>query len=152
MVVSDARTAIEALIAEYADLVDDGDFAGVGDLFARGRVCDPDGTVLAEGAAAVRRLYETTTRRYPDGTPRTQHSVTNLRIELADREARARSRFLVHQAVEDGGLRPVIAGRYHDRFADTGDGWHFVERRMEPRLTGDLRDHLLIDLPARGGQ
>lgn len=146
---SDARAAIEALIAEYADLVDDGDFAGVGALFARGRVCDAGGTVLAEGAAAVQALYETTTRRYPDGTPRTQHSVTNLRIEVAGGEASARSRFLVHQAVEPGALRPVIAGRYQDRFGEDDEGWHFVERRMDPRLTGDLGNHLLIDLPAR---
>jgi hypothetical protein len=148
--VSDDRGVIEGLLADYADRIDDGDFAGVGALFAAGRVCDEHGTVLAEGADAVRELYEATTRRYPEGTPRTHHAVTNVAIRIAGATASVRSRFTVYQAVTAGDLRPVIAGRYLDTFARNDAGWHFAERRMDPRLTGDLSGHLLIDLPETG--
>ena len=63
----------------------------------------------------------------------------------------ARSRFTVHQAVTDGALRPVMTGRYQDRFVREEGRWRFEERRIEPRLTGDLSAHLLIDLPGSSG-
>ena len=144
---SDDRGAIEGLLADYADLIDDGDFDGVGALFASGRVCDATGSVIAEGADQVRALYETTTRRYPEGTPRSHHLVSNLAITIDGNEAVARSRFTVFQAVDGGDLRPIISGRYADTFTRTDSGWCFAERRMDPRLTGDLSAHLLIDLP-----
>lgn len=149
--VSDDRAAIETLLADYADHIDDGDFDAVGALFSRGRVCDASGAVLADGAEAVRHLYEATTRRYPDGTPRTHHAVTNVAIVMTGSTATARSRFVVFQAVAEGGLRPVITGRYQDSFACRHGIWHFTERRMDVGLTGDLSEHLLIDLPAPDG-
>lgn len=150
-IVSDDRAAIEILLADYADHIDDGDFDAVGALFARGRVCDATGTVLAAGTEAVRELYEATTRRHPDGTPRTHHAVTNVAIAVIGDTATARSRFVVFQAVADGDLRPVITGRYQDAFACRHGIWHFTERRMDVGLTGDLSEHLLIDLPAPNG-
>ena len=146
--VSDDRAAIEDLLADYADHIDDGNFTAVGALFTHGRVCDATGAVLAEGAEPVRDLYEATTRRYPEGTPRTHHAVTNVMIGVTGDTATARSRFIVYQAVTDGALRPVITGRYRDTFARQDGAWHFTERRLDPRLTGDLSEHLLIDLPA----
>ena len=51
------------------------------------------------------------------------------------------------QQVDDLPLQPIIAGRYHDRFARTDDGWRFVARHLSTDLTGDLGHHLLQALP-----
>jgi 3-phenylpropionate/cinnamic acid dioxygenase small subunit len=145
----DGRQAVEALILEYAERIDRGDFDGVGALFAEGAVAGPDGTPLARGQAEVARLYERTTRRYEDGTPRTKHVTTNLRVEVDEGrgEASARSYFTVLQALPDLPLQPIVAGRYEDRFARSDGHWRFRERRMFVDLVGDVSRHLLISLP-----
>lgn len=143
------RDAILNLLHRYAECIDDGDYAGVGELFRDGTLVGPDGTPLATGAEAVTRLYERTTRLHEDGTPRTHHVTTNLVLEVDEEagEARARSYYTVLQATPDVPLQPIVAGRYHDVFARTDGRWHFRERRMFVRLVGDLRHHLLIELP-----
>jgi hypothetical protein len=61
----------------------------------------------------------------------------------ADGTVEARSSYLVLQAVEGVPLRPIITGRYVDRFARSADGgWHFVERAFVVDLVGDLSRHL----------
>jgi hypothetical protein len=50
---------------------------------------------------------------------------------------------MVFQALEEFPLQPIIGVRYHDRFARTGAGWRFAERRIDTRLVGDLSRHLL---------
>lgn len=147
---TDHRGEIENLLHRYAESIDAGDFAAVGELFARGRVCSPEGTPIAEGADAVTRLYESTTRRYPDdGTPKTHHVITNPIIEIdgSGTTATARSRFTVLQATEALPLQVVIAGGYRDRFERIDDTWGFAERIMQPTLYGDLSQHLLIGVP-----
>lgn len=147
MTAGNDRAEIEGLVYEYARRIDDGDFAGVGALFAQGSVCAPDGTPLATGAEAVEALYTATTRRYDDGTPRSHHVTTNLTIDIALSTASARSYFTVFQATEGVALQPIVTGRYADTFARTGGGWRFDQRIMELRLVGDVSQHLLIDLP-----
>ena len=139
--------AIAGLVARYADLIDAGDFDGLGDLFAHGRLVTPDGVTLAAGAEAVGDLYRSTTRLHADGTPRTAHLVTNLVIDVEPGAGRAvaRSRFTVLQAVEDGALQPIITGSYQDAFHRVLGTWWFAERAMVPHLLGDLSAHLLID-------
>jgi 3-phenylpropionate/cinnamic acid dioxygenase small subunit len=141
------RVEIEALVFEYARRMDDGDFAGVGALFAEGSVCAPDGTPLATGAEAVEALYTATTRRYEDGTPRSHHVTSNLAVVIDLSTATARSYFTVFQATDGLSLQPIVAGRYDDDFARTGGGWRFDRRVMHLRLVGDVSKHLLIDLP-----
>lgn len=147
MTTANDRVAIEALVHEYARRIDDGDFAGVGALFAEGSVCAPDGTPLATGADAVEALYTTTTKRYEDGTPHSHHVTTNLAVTIDLSSATAQSYFTVFQATEGLGLQPIVAGRYEDSFARTGGGWRFDRRVMHLRLVGDVSRHLLIDLP-----
>ncbi|WP_334141598.1 nuclear transport factor 2 family protein [Rhabdothermincola sp.] len=150
---------IEALIHRYAQLIDKGDFKGLGELFAWGRIVLEDGTVLAEGADAVTALYRTTTRLHDDGTPRTLHVTTNVIVELdaGAATAHARSYFTVLQQTPAVALQPIAAGRYRDRFERRGGGsgpagpgpgeWRFTERMLLPQFYGDVHDHLLIDLP-----
>ncbi|MGH8447108.1 MAG: nuclear transport factor 2 family protein [Solimonas sp.] len=145
----DDYRAIESLLYRYTEYMDAGDFAAIGRLFARGRIVAPAADKAFIGAAEVQALYEASARLYPDGTPRTQHLTSNVRIELDEsrREARAWSRFTVFQAVERLPLQAVIAGRYEDRLACDSDGWYFVERTMRTDLLGDLSHHLQYELP-----
>lgn len=144
----DDHREIEALLHRYAEAVDAGDFDAVGGLFAHGAVCAPDGTPIAEGAAAVTRLYETTTRRYEDGTPRTRHIVTNVVVERDPDSSRAvaRSRFTVHQATGSLPLQVIIVGDYEDHLELVDERWVFRRRIMRPVLLGDLSQHLLVDV------
>jgi len=145
---TDHRGEIENLLHHYAEAIDAGDFAGVGALFAHGRICGPDGVPIATGAAAVTKLYESTTRRYDDdGTPKTHHVITNPIVEIAGdaTTATARSRFTVLQATDELPLQVIITGGYRDRFAIVDGRWCFTERVMLPALFGDLSQHLLID-------
>lgn len=143
----DDYRAIEALLYRYADCMDAGDFTAVGQLFACARIVAPATGSSFTGADEVRGLYEASARLYPDGTPRTQHLTSNVRIALDGDTAQAWSRFTVFQAVGGLPLQPVIAGRYEDRFARAAGGWHFTERTMRVDLVGDLSHHLKYALP-----
>lgn len=138
---------IRNLLGRYCDLMDAGDWPGVGALFARGRLVTDDGTELAAGAEAVAEFYARGTQLH-DGSPGTKHLVVNTVIgePAADGTVEARSSYLVLQGVEGVPLQPIITGRYVDRFArsaDGGDGgWHFVERAFVVDLVGDLSRHL----------
>ena len=146
------RSQIEHLLFEYAALIDAGDFAGVGRLFAEARLTTAEGATVATGAVEVQALYASTTRLHEDGTPRTRHLTTNVIIEGVDPdEAQVRSYFTVLQQTGTVPLQPVIAGRYRDRVVRRPGGWRFAERCMMPDLFGDLHDHLLFDPAALEG-
>ena len=134
---------IRGLLGTYCQLIDAGDFAGVGRLMADAVLMTDDGTVVATGAEEVTNLYVGLVTRHDDGTPGTQHVVANTVLEELDGGAiRARSAYLVFQAVADLPLQPIITGRYRDTFARTDDGWCFAERRFFVDLVGDLSRHL----------
>ncbi|GAB1340336.1 nuclear transport factor 2 family protein [Streptomyces sp. E-15] len=137
-----SHRAVENLIARYAELVDDGDFAGLGALLADATFTGSGGPV--HGREAIERMYRDTVILHDDGTPRTQHVTTNVAVEV-DEEAGtavARSYVTVLQALPGLPLRPIAAGRYHDRF-DRRDGeWRFTARRVRINLVGDVSRHL----------
>jgi 3-phenylpropionate/cinnamic acid dioxygenase small subunit len=136
-----AHRAIEKLILTYAELVDHGDFAGVGELLARATFT---GTEPVSGREAIERYFRETLIVYEDGTPRTKHVTTNILVE-ADEEAgtaTSRSYFTALQALPDLPLQPVAAGRYHDRFERHDGHWHFLGRHVRVDLVGDVRRHL----------
>lgn len=145
----DSYRAIQNLLSTYAERIDAGDFAGVGQLFARGEILAPAGDQGVRGAANVQNMYEVFTKVYPDGTPRTQHMMSNVWIEVDETAgtAQARSRFTVLQQLDDFPLQVIIAGGYEDRFARDEQGWYFVQRLMQPKLYGDLSRHLLQSVP-----
>ncbi|HMD45479.1 MAG TPA: nuclear transport factor 2 family protein [Acidimicrobiales bacterium] len=150
MAAADDRLAVTDLIYTYAERIDAGDFEGVADLLA-------DADLTFEGFDAVRRgrdqilaLYRATTRRYPDGTPRTRHLVTNVIVERGPGEDRSSSRstFTVLQAVDGAlALQPIVAGRYRHRFERTGDDWRITSLHMAVELVGDVGHHLLSGRP-----
>jgi 3-phenylpropionate/cinnamic acid dioxygenase small subunit len=134
--------AIENLIATYAELVDDGDFAGLGVLLAEATFTGGRGTV--RGRDAIEKMLRDNVIVYEDGTPRTKHVTTNLAIEV-DEEAGtaiARSYFTALQALPELALQPIVSGRYQDRFERRNGEWRFVERCVRTDLVGDVSFHL----------
>jgi ketosteroid isomerase-like protein len=131
--------ALENLIATYAELVDAGDFAGVGGLFADATF---RGGAAVHGRDAVAKMLRDAVILYDDGTPRTKHVTTNSIIEVSGETATARSYFTVLQALPDLPLQTIVAGRYHDRFARTSEQWRFTERQVYVDLVGDVSRHL----------
>jgi 3-phenylpropionate/cinnamic acid dioxygenase small subunit len=135
-----SHRAIENLIARYAELVDGGDFAGLGALLA-GATFTGSGSPVS-GADAIEEMFRRTLIVYGDGTPRTKHVTTNVIIELDEDTAAARSYVTVYQALPELPLQPIAVGRYHDRFACDGTSWRFTERRVHIDLVGDVSRHL----------
>ncbi|MFG1640899.1 nuclear transport factor 2 family protein [Amycolatopsis sp. NPDC049252] len=139
MLVDDGR-AIENLIYTYASLVDAGDFAAVGSLFASGSFVGSGG--VARGSSGVTRMLQSTVILYSDGTPRTKHVTTNVSISLTGETAVSQAYFTVLQAVPDFPLQTIAAGRYRDSFTRTSGEWHFTERAVTVDLVGDISHHL----------
>ena len=134
--------AIENLIATYAELVDDGDFAGLGTLLAHATFTGSGAPV--SGPDAIEKMFQDMLIVYDDGTPRTKHVTTNVIIE-ADEEAGtavSRAYFTVLQALPGLSLQPVASGRYRDRFERRDGQWRFAERRVRVDLVGDVSRHL----------
>ena len=109
MSTADDKLAITELLYRYAELIDAGDFDGVGQLLARSTFggTGPQGV---SGAGAIAKLFAATTRRYPDhgNTPRTRHLVLNPIVELSSgRTATSRSTFCVVQNTETVPLQPI---------------------------------------------
>lgn len=143
-----SHTAIGNLVARYAELIDLGDFAGVGGLFESATLTTDAGSSVT-GSAAVRAQYETWTRRYDDnGTPHTKHLATNLIIDVDDDAGTGtcRSYFTVLQSTPTLVLQPIITGRYHDTFERADDTWRFASRHIITDYVGDLSQHLLRPL------
>ena len=134
--------AIESLIASYAELVDDGDFAAVGVLLADATFTGGAGSV--SGSDAIEKMLRDNVVVYDDGTPRTKHVVTNLAIDVDEEGGTAisRSYFTALQALPDLVLQPIVSGRYYDRFERRSGQWRFVERRVRTDLVGDVSRHL----------
>jgi len=133
---------IENLIATYAELVDNGDFAGLGALLADATFTGSGAPV--SGAAAIAQMFRDMLIVYDDGTPRTKHVTTNIIID-ADEDAgtaSARSYVTVFQARPGLTLQAIVSGRYQDRFERRDGQWRFTERRIRIDLTGDLSGHL----------
>ena len=137
-----SHRVIENLIATYAELVDDGDFAGVGILLADATFTGGSGSV--SGADAIERMLRDSVILYEDSTPRTKHVTTNVAIEVDEEAGTAvsRSYFTALQALPDMALQPIVSGRYLDRFERRDGQWRFVERRVQTDLLGDLSRHL----------
>jgi hypothetical protein len=138
--------AIHTLLMLYAERIDAADFAGAAALFEHGSYSlrRGDTTLMSfEGAARAEAGFSRAARRYPDGTLRTKHVITNVIIELAGDTATSRCYCTVFQGTDDFPLQPIAAGRYHDRFEKVDGKWRFAERVFVSHLMGDLSAHAL---------
>jgi 3-phenylpropionate/cinnamic acid dioxygenase small subunit len=144
---ADDKVAITELLYRYAELIDAGDFDGVGALLSRATFggTGPQGV---SGAENIAKLFAATTRRYPDhgNTPRTRHLVLNPIVELHGYgTAASRSTFCVLQDTAAVPIQPIVVGRYFDTFGRDESGWHFTERKVEIQMLGNVSDHLMVD-------
>ena len=140
------KLAITELLYRYAELIDAGDFDGVGHLLARATFAGTR-SASTSGAETIAKLFAMTTRRFPDhdNTPRTRHLVLNPIVDIDDRTATARSTFCVIQNTETVPLQPIVVGRYFDSFSCDDDGWYFTARKVDVEMIGDISAHLMFD-------
>ncbi|MGB3483666.1 MAG: nuclear transport factor 2 family protein [Mycobacterium sp.] len=140
------KLEIAELLYRYAELIDAGDFVGVGQLLGRGEFMG------VAGAEAIASLFVNTTRRYPDvgNAPRTRHLVLNPIVSVNGDNATARSTFCVVQQTETVPLQPIVVGRYADTFGRDDDGWYFTERLVDVEMVGDVSAHLMMNLRGLG--
>ncbi len=144
---------IRSLLGTYCHLVDAGDVAGVGRLMADATLCTLDGSVIATGADEVTALYAGLVVLHADGTPGTQHVVANTAFDepAEDGAVRARSSYVVLQAVDGLPLQAIVTGTYLDTFDQDRTGrWRFRERRFGIGRQGTLTHHLTAPPTAPG--
>ncbi len=150
----ESHHAISNLMFRYAECVDQADFDGLSRLFANGTIRSTSAEESEQGMRgdAVGRFYAATNRVHDDGTLRTRHLATNVRIEIeeADDSASARSYFVVLQATPALPFQPIVGGRYEDRFERVGGEWRFTDRLVIVDQIGDMSEHLSFDL-SQGG-
>ena len=141
----DSITEVTNLVYRYAELIDLGDFKGVGQLFANSTMEQGTGERIC-GADEICASYERYTRRYVDnGTPHTKHVTTNLIVDVDEEKGTAtcRSYVAVHQQLDDFPLQAVWTNRYEDQVRRREDGrWEFSHRLMIDHMPGDTSRHL----------
>ncbi len=103
-----------------------------------------EGDAVVSGRDAIEKIFRAMVQVYEDGTPRTKHVTTNIRIEVDHESGTAvsHSYVTVLQALPDLPLQPIVAGRYRDFFLFREGVWHFAERRFTTDLMGDVSRHL----------
>jgi len=141
--------AVTKLIYQYAERIDAGDFDGVGELLHHATITFEGYDNTVSGGDAITRLYEHSTRRYDDGTPRSKHVMTNVIVDVDEELDRAQSRsyFTVLQAIPGSlALQPVIAGRYRHSYERVDETWLVTSMHVIVDLVGDLSHHILFDL------
>jgi SnoaL-like domain len=149
---SNSYVEILNLVYRYPELIDGGDFQGIGELFADATIVferEVDGKTVSRelrGAQAVQQNFEQNTRRFPDdGTPHTRHVVTNPIVEIDEQEGSATCRYYitVFQRTESFPLQPVWTNRYEDKLRRADGIWRFEHRRGFGHLPGDTSEHLV---------
>lgn len=132
---------IANLLAEYSERFDEGDFEGFGALFEHGTWFPT--AAEGKGAGPARRWCEENVLLY-DGSPRTKHVITNIRMDIdaAGGVATARSYVTVWQHLQDFPLQVIFIGRYRDRIERVDERWCFRERLVIPDVMGDMSRHL----------
>jgi ketosteroid isomerase-like protein len=146
-----SRREIETLMMTYAALQDAGELDDVAQLFTYGAFIVDKVPTAFRGAADIGEMKHRHDHRYPDGTLRTKHVTTNVRIDIDanGHAAKAESYFTVLQATEDLPLQVIMAGRYSDKFVNIDGRWWFEERFVHTDLIGNMSGHV-VDSPMVG--
>lgn len=135
---------IVTLMNRYVDLFDTGRLEEFAALFQDG-VLRFEGLGEFTGTTEVLGFIDRMVILY-DGMPRTHHLMSNVSVEVDPEglSATARSSVMVLQSLRDVPLRPIVTGRYADRFEKRQGSWCFVERTATRGLPGDVTHHLRI--------
>jgi ketosteroid isomerase-like protein len=124
------RLAIEALVTEYAWLLDHRRWHDVAGL------CTEDAVLFIRGREIVGKagLAEWAEYRAQKKSRRTQHQMTLLRLEQVEPDVVTGTAALVLHVAKTGasGTYVDLVGEYQDEYARTADGWRFRRRRLVP--------------------
>lgn len=124
------RLAIEALVTEYAWLLDHRRWDDVAGL------CTEDAVLFIRGREIVGKqgLAEWAEYRAQKKSRRTQHQMTLLRLEPMDAGlVRGTAALVLHVAkTGSSGTYVDLVGEYEDEYARTTEGWRFRRRRLVP--------------------
>lgn len=144
----EAYHAITTLLYRYAECIDAADFDGIAALFADATVTNEGFPGEIRGGDAIAGVYRSFNKVHADGTLRTRHVTTNPIVDADDGNGTAtcRSAFVVLQSTERTPLQAIVFGRYHDRFVLGRSGWRFEHRHILMDATGNVADHLLVDV------
>jgi hypothetical protein len=116
--------AVQRLMSTYCQMVDDGRFAEVANLFADGGVFENRGVrIHQQQLVSFLKQAQVPERRG-------RHSCGFSLVQFdGDDDARAATDFVFMGRV-DGAFVVKFVGRYHDTLRRGPDGWQFVERRV----------------------
>lgn len=124
---SEVDTAVRRLLARYAHLVDDGDYAEATELFTDDSRFVMLGTELS-GREAVRKALEEQA-----GTT-TVHQVTNIVVSNGSKDGTYHAVADVTVAFKDGNRwNTGFVGRYHDTMTGSGREMRFTQRILTGR-------------------
>ena len=109
----ESHHAISNLMFRYAECVDLADFEGLSELFAHGRMRSSSAEDSENGMTGeqVGRFYAATNRVHGDGTLRTRHLSTNVRIDIEEEKDDD------SDGARPAGRRHMIGPRTPDRIA-----------------------------------
>jgi hypothetical protein len=145
----DDRDEIRDLCFAYTFCLDDGDFAGVGNLLEHAALHPDMAGVIGDdirGREAVEAFYRDQVITYSRDRPMTRHLITNQVIVIDDDRATATSRcyFTVLQRPPGIDFHIVVGGQYHDRFERVDGRWRFTEKRIQVDHLNDIENHFRI--------
>ncbi len=134
--------AINNLLTDYCLALDAGRIDDCATLFENAEFTF-EGFPTAKGIEGVKGMFANLII-YEDGTPRTRHLLTNVRIDVADgaNAATSQSYLTVMQQAEDAPMQPIFSGHYVDEFANIDGKWQFSRRNVLSPQFGDMSRHM----------
>jgi uncharacterized protein (TIGR02246 family) len=125
------RDAIRALLVEYASTLDNRDFAGFEQLWAKDAEFIGGGGNSAKGPAAIRDLLKgLLTKNAAPGPGRDFHLVMNQTIDVKGDTATGFSRGTWVSTNAENRLQVTIVANYYDQFVREGGRWKFKRHQI----------------------
>jgi 3-phenylpropionate/cinnamic acid dioxygenase small subunit len=124
------RLEIQALVNEYAWLLDHRRWADVIELFTE----DAEVTIRGRAILGHSGLRDWAAHRAANRSRKTQHQMTLLRLEPEqDGVVRGTAALVLHVAKSGGsGTYIDLVGEYRDEYLRTATGWRFRRRVLVP--------------------
>lgn len=136
-----AREAITRLIFAYCSSIDSGRLDDTARLFSDGTW--RPGLRSFTGFDEMHEFLSENVLLH-DGVTGTRHTISNLRIDIADdgRTARSDCYVIVYQSVDGSAPHIIFQGAYEDSFSRVDEQWRFAERKIIADGFGDMSRHM----------